>query len=655
MRPRIAPTGFAKSCLLFALALMASLQDAQAHGGGFRGPNLPPPTPSTPGSGAAAKGGPAASGGGFWRNSDPAAWSQWWALDRDLYLRQAKALQVTRNPVTGPRRKADVAPDTDAWKASLRQHAIPELIRIVRKEKDVDMLTSAVMALAKVGLEPAATNGKAPDMSTRAAIESLLSHGNQEVAESALLALGILGQRDAAPRLAEILQGQPKSMGGRGKINQRKRALAAYALAAIGRRSPAAAVRSFCVYHLAGQLQGSKDLGLDLGVACVIGVGLIPLERSDNRGQGAPLTKRPGTSREGQVDLLFDLLTERRVDDKILAYLPVALARLSGDVDPLRERLIDDLVQRLAPRSKEAAAVRVGCVHALGLVVDRDQTPLSRTARARLMEIARGGDRLERVLAMASLGRIGGRGMDPLGETAGRLRSFLMERMSKGQTYETPWAALGVGLLEHSRRLAGEAPALGTLAALRSALASAASPDDVGSLCIALALAGDQEAIPLVLERAQGGDETARGHAVTALGLLRANDTTALLRKMTTEGQRPALAREAAISLALIGDQEVRGRLAVLALKERLAAHRVSALLAMAYISDPSQLDPFVSILKDRRQNETVRAYAAVGIGLVADKDPIPWNHAIAADVGWWQAPTTLLDPTTGRGVLDLF
>lgn len=650
------------SLALFVLACPALATPPAPHGGAFRGPNLPPPSPFTPGGGAAAKGGPSGTGGGLWRSSDPATWSQWWALDRDRYLRQ---VQGASGAWTGTDHLDGAAP---GWGEELRNRAVPELIRIIQREKDQDLLTAAVMALAKIGLDPDGADGAAPKVTTLEAIQGLLGHGNQEVAESAVIALGVLGQSAAAEQLAHILHGDARAAGIR-KISSRNRAFAAYALGVIGRRASAEAVRSFCVHHLAQELETADRASPDLAVACVISIGLIPLRPSGHApGAGGP-QPTAASSREGQfgflmrrvigarpIDGLPEGLRRLHLQEAVLAYIPMALARLSKGNPALRTQLLLLLPFILDPKSKSADEVRVGAVHALGHVVNASKAVEDSMARDLLLDIAKGGDRLERVLALAALGRIGGRGAgDPLAAVPREIRSFLMVRLAKGQTYETPWAALAVGLLEHGRKKAGEPAALGTLTALRHELSQAGNPDLVGSLCIALALAGDKDAVPLILKRADGGDETARGHAVTALGMLQAADARPLLRGMAADGRRPALAREAAIALALMGDREIQAQLGEEARTESFLGHQVSALLSLAYVGDRQALDPLLQVLLGRRQAEIARAYAAVALGIVFDKDPVPWNHAIAADVGWWRAPVTLLDPATGRGIVDLF
>jgi hypothetical protein len=50
---------------------------------------------------------------------------------------------------------------------------------------------------------------------------------------------------------------------------------------------------------------------------------------------------------------------------------------------------------------------------------------------------------------------------------------------------------------------------------------------------------------------------------------------------------------------------------------------------------------------------ETARGFAAVALGIVGDKEPLPWNTKIALDLNYRAATQTLTDPH-GTGILDI-
>lgn len=627
-----------RSARSLAVLLLAAAPALAFHGGRFRGPQLPAPAFGTVG--APSRG--AAGGGGSLRQSDTEGWSQWWALEKDAYLRVDSALGPGRRPGAG------------VDQAELSARAVPLLLANLEDSSNAVLLSASLIALAKLGIEPAAIEGEPEPAPLLETLVRFTGHGNQEVAESAVMALGVLGSHGAAPVLGDLLGGAAPA-GGLAKTSRRMRALAAYGLGAVGRRTTAAAVRRYCVHHLAQALGERQGSTIDVAVACVVALGHVRLPvTADTAVEKGPLP--PSDSRAGQLALLSGMLQDGSLDDDLRSFLPVALARLAHDVPVQREILIQELAGRLDPREREADAVRASCVQALGQMVTAQQVPVDEVARQRLFDVARGGERLERGLALAALGRIGGRREEGLvGKVPALVRDFLLERLEKGKSQERPWAALGLGLLEHGTLRAGKPSSAEVRQTLREVLARTARPDHVGALCIALGLAGDLEALPLLADRAVEGDETARGHAAAALGLLRAMGQIGTLRNLVVQGRQPQVAREAAIALGLLADRGATGALFHQALRARFQSHRISALLCAGLVQDAGALEPLLELLASKDESTVLRGYAAVALGTLADKERIPWSHALAAGVSWWSAPPTLFDPDSGLGAVDVF
>lgn len=629
------PVSFLRS---WAVLVLAAAPASALHGGRFRGPQLPPPafgTVRAPIRGAAGS-------GGSLRLSDTEGWSQWWALEKDAYLRADSAL----GSGAGARGRVD--------QAELSAGAVPQLLASLENSSNGVLLSASLIALAKLGVEPPAIEGEPAPPSLVETLVSFTGHGSQEVAESAVTALGILGSQEAAPVLGELLAGAAP-VGGQAKTSRRMRALAAYGLGAVGRRTRAAAVRRYCVHHLAKALGERDGDSIDVAVACVVALGHVRLPvTTDTAAEDGPLPA--SDSRAGQIALLSALLQDGSLYDDVRSFLPVTLARLASDIPVQRGILIQELAGRLDSRAQETDAVRASCVQALGMLVSAQQVAVDEVARQRLFEVARRGTRLERGLAFAALGRIGGRQAEGLvGQVPVLVRDFLMERLVKGKSQERPWAALGLGLLEHGALRAGKPFFSETRSTLREVLARTARPDHVGALCIALGLAGDAEALPLVAAQAVKGDETARGHAAAALGLLRAANRIGVLRSLVVQGRQPQVAREAAIALGLIGDRGATTALLQQALRGRFQSHRVSALLCVGLTKDVEAMEPLLELLASEEESAILRGYAAVALGTLVDKEREPWSHALAAGVSWWSAPPTLFDPDSGLGVTDVF
>ena len=465
--------------------------------------------------------------------------------------------------------------------------------------------------------------------------------------------LGIIGTRDTAPVLTEILMGNNLGAGSK-PVTRRMRALAAHGLGVIGRRASAPAVRAYCVYHLASAMATADTTSSDLGVACALSIGLVRLEVIDEKQGGEE--SAPSSSRQAQVGFLLEQFSRDDLSEIVRSYIPRAMARLAVDVPDLRRDLVRTLSARLAPSAKESQTVRFACILALGRIGNASLTTSDVEARKRLFNAAKEGQVQERGLALIALGQIAGRGGDDSeGRIPREMHAYLIGRVGASRSTERPWAALAVGLLEWGRSGNGQEVSQSGLKTLRDALTKVKNPDEAGSLCIALGLAGDQSATELLIERASKGDESIRGQAITALGMLGALDAVPLLRFLALDGRHPSLAREAAIALGLMRDRQIRQELIPDAKLERFQSHQITALLSLAYAGDALVIRDVGDILLSKRSSETVRAYAAIALGIIADKDLEPWNHPIAADVNYWQGPSLLFDPETGRGVVDLF
>ncbi|MBC8327822.1 MAG: hypothetical protein H8E31_03665, partial [Planctomycetes bacterium] len=79
-----------------------------------------------------------------------------------------------------------------------------------------------------------------------------------------------------------------------------------------------------------------------------------------------------------------------------------------------------------------------------------------------------------------------------------------------------------------------------------------------------------------------------------------------------------------------------------------------AAATAIGFIGDHRSVTPLADLLgNDRDFTPLGRAFAAVALGLVADKETLPWNSKIAEDLNYRAAVSTLRDQA-GTGILDI-
>jgi HEAT repeat protein len=578
---------------------------ALPHGGVYRGPGGTVPPGSAPGgAGPTSGGGGAASPGSA--GVDPDSWATWWAYRRDPYLELKAAVHGDgtasrpRTPGAGfPLGRGEVVDGSGAWRPSevaVRERIVPALREALRSADGVDLESACLLALAKIGVDPAGES----------LVELLQSHLDaavQEVAESAALGLGLCGSERALALLADLLDDRESARArvGGAAVAMRTRAFSAYALGLGAARSRREDVRRFAVSRLAAALGRERYAARDVPVAIVQSLGLVPL---------APPAERA-------------------------------------------------LQAWLAPHSPATAEQREGAIVGLQLLGDGDADELDREISATLERAARELEPLARGLAQVALGDSStraGSGDDPE-RGAREARAFLLGRLAQGTTLSRPWAAFGLALGERRRLRQGwnATPEVG--AALRAALAAARSPEERNALALALGLIEDREARPAVLELFESpASDDVRGTFAVALGLLRSDEARGVLAATVRESRfRPGLLRDASVGLALIGDKEAVALLAGELPKAGSLASQAALCAALGTIGDARAVESLVAFLQDGENSARARAFAAAALGNVADPSPLPFHTPIARRVLWRSAPETLIDPAGGRGLLDIY
>src|SRR5690606_21765067 len=78
-----------------------------------------------------------------------------------------------------------------------------------------------------------------------------------------------------------------------------------------------------------------------------------------------------------------------------------------------------------------------------------------------------------------------------------------------------------------------------------------------------------------------------------------------------------------------------------------------SLAMALGYIGDCSAVTPLVAMLGNDTITDTARGFAAAALGLVAEKDDLPWNAPIAIDLNY-RASVPSLNAPDGKGVLNI-
>jgi HEAT repeat protein len=685
---------------LLAAGLFALQGVSSAHGGQYRGPgdtvppgggggtgggpstpgpagpSTPGPSgPSTPGPAGPTGGGPAApitAGGGGASGPDLTVWTFWWEFNKEPYL-NLKSHIHSGDVQTGSdgfflgrgekqQGKDSLRPTED----QIRQKVVPALKNALENESNNDILTGCLIALAKIG----DTKSEEGTSEFEPIISAFLADGVQEVSETAAVALGILANDRSVQTLADLLFDTPEGRKAvkAGEVKTRTRAFAAYGLGLIGARTTDEATRLDVVNRLVTAIRDDSTKTRDLKVACLISIGLVPLETftPPDVADGTAEEDVPAiTCRVAQLDYLLEYMTNEDNRYLVRAHAPTALGRLLAGLPPeifdeYKPRVARALIERMSKKAGDKVEVVQSAILALGLIGDADNDSIDKEIRKALAavpkEVKKPQARYFGMIAMAKVGGTPGSGQG-IEDGIKEANKFLLDRLVKGKSQDPAWAGLAIGVMG---RMLGDAQVTSAsindmTAALRDSLRSEKSAEKVGAFALGAGILGDIEATDAMLDRlAKISDAEARGYIAVGLGLMNAREAIEPIQKIVESSKyRPALLQQTAIALGLLGDKELVPKLIDMLGDAKGLATQAAISSALGFIGDQRSIDPLVGMLENDDITTSARGFAAVALGIVADKETLPWNSKIAVDLNY-RASTTTLNDMDGTGILNI-
>lgn len=636
-------------------------------GGGGTGPTNPGPTggstggPSQPGTGGPG-GAPTGSGTGGGKSGGTStgipgaslgdgSWETWWGFNKDAYLQLKAAVQRVEWSTGDDGRKPTLRPSDE----TLRSKVVPALKRVLANERANDIVSGALVALAKIGDE---VNGEDGSSEFEACIRPFLADPSQEISETAAVALGILahdGSLEILAGLARDSEAGRKQVGER-EVPYRTRAFATYGLGLLGARTSREYVRQETVRTLVGLLESAKASTRDLHVAAVIALGLVPVA-VEPEGAFEP-TRDPSASRACQLAYLYSVLADRSRHEQVRAQVPTAIARLlNGSSEAQRLEAVRCFDEILAPFSKHDLWVKQSAVTALGMLSVLGASEIDTAARKTLEAVIKEkrGDMQMRDFAAIALAQIGGRGTGEAAETERAvIRHFLLETARRGDSHLRRWAGLAVGVMERAVVDAGGSTPYAVRESLRALFDEARTPLDVGALAIGIGISRDSEATRYLTAKLQDhSDAGTQGYLCVALGLVDARAAVPAIESVVAKSRfKPELLRQAAIGLGLLGDKDVVPKLVTMLGEAQGYSSQAAIATALGFIGDTRSIDPLVAMLENSELTAGARGFAAVALGIVGDKEMLPWNAKISVNVNYVAATSTLYGQ--GLGILDI-
>lgn len=599
-----------------------------AHGGAYRFPT--PPT--APGTGGPAGRGPT-TGGASTAVTD--SWARWWEFHKDRYLR-VREIVLAGAPVDEAQTAAADSPRPT--EAELRDEVIPALVALLKRTDNRDVNTAVMVALGKIGR-------RHPEHDVLALIRERLERGNQEVRETAGLALGMTGFPEVLGELEALISDTPqgRALVKDSQVDRRTRAFAAYGLGFLARHAQDDETTNHVLTLLETLLPETPPESRDERVALIHALGLIPRDTSTSAGTRQRLRV---------LKLLEDAATMRlsRGEQIILAHTFTAAAHALGRGDtPDHRRWKERMVESLDPRQDAHIFVRQSAVLALGELCEAPDSSDDAASESELLRkmVLDDKDQIVRRFALMALARIGGL----------ENRDFLILRHRRGKRgTEKPWAAIALGVYAREGELRGDLPDTVISEELLRGFAEVQSGDYPAACAVALGLCREARAeLPLrkTLKKSRNQDLRA---GYVSLGLCLIGEPKGLedVREILSEAtHRPLLMTQAAVGLAVARDQAgIEELQRILTEDANNVAEMAAIASAFRFVGDRRILPSLLDRLRASTGTMLARAFAAAALGGVCDPRTYAWNAPLAEGLNYLAPISTLLDGV--RGVLDI-
>ncbi len=566
---------------LVVLAVLAGTlpvaETAFAHGGQYQQPPLyrprprkgvgplpiGPPSRPTRGPITGSEVGPATTKSSYARLG-PDDWTDWWLSQRRSLLKGRYVAATT--------------PSADGSMSAERRRVIDALLAAVN-DRNEDVATSALVALGRLGVnttEPVLVKVLGDPSRTRS------------VREAAACGLALLGRgrtTSAAPAALE-------SVAITTRLPSRLRAIAVYAL---GLRGDA----------------GSRDLVAALATAASTDVDVAAAAASSLGLMDAP----------GGVEVLERLLEKGRTDDPepalVRAYAAHGLAAADSrsSVDLLRKMVAD-----------EDATVRKAAMLALTALSEQDDIASEQVLRKQLN---RDQDVTCRDVAVLCLGRLGHR----------RSVALLRDAWTGGRAVHPTYAATALGFWARAQgNLAPTVP-------VRKALSGQTDPLLRGAATVALAVARDRDVAGFLMSAVEAhGDPEVRAVSASVLPEIGQKEEIApVLRRLLASGVDPQVRREAAGALGALGDVGSTPALVQVIESNDSLFERAAATIALGRIGGPGSVERLLGIVEKDSNEGLLRGLAAASLGILLEHDAARPLHLVGQDL-YWGAAT---DPVT--------
>ncbi|HEX5012403.1 MAG TPA: HEAT repeat domain-containing protein [Planctomycetota bacterium] len=530
-------------------------------------------------------------------------WEFWWENNKDQYLdlksrlSHGVILSGTPSVLTGVGRSSDALSTSRASQQVIESVVIPSLIQLLHQSDNQDILDSAVLALGRTA------RGETADQMIDA-VQPLLAHKELSVQTAATLSLGVLGSPKAVPVLTELMTNSSRGqqLAGGGDVHWLMRAFAALSLGLINDGSS--------VEPLINIIQNTRDSEHDLKACAIVALGLMDNDEVRKA-----------------YEFLMKELDDRELDAVVKSYIPTTLAKMGhGTRIEAKGALLKTFLDKDVDNDvRQSAAIALGL---LGNMTDKDLVD------GLLQYVAEGKDMQTRHFGFIALAEIGKRDKDTEAANAATHQKitelFAREIVKPSIRTNRSWAALAGAI--YAKDIVSAAPVL--IEQLSRAYKSEKDPSFKSAFALALGLLNVQPMAETIHEDfRESKDEGFRGYAAVALGFLNCTQAADDLRGLCQDKTiAPTFRLQVATGLGLMKDTEAV-KVLVSTLKDAQTLGVSSAVAkALGIIGDEKAIEPLKEIAFDASVQNITRAFACVALGMVCEKTDLPWNARISQD-----------------------
>tara|TARA_R110002072_G_scaffold31466_3_gene96916 strand:- start:7963 stop:9738 length:1776 start_codon:yes stop_codon:yes gene_type:complete len=585
---------------------------------------------------------------------DFTTWSYWWEFNKAPFIRLRESLPQGATQTgsddfyLGSTRRVAAQNTLRPSESDILNDILPALKKAIDSTDNRDINSSCMIAMAKIGQDH--SEFKLKDVFT-----PRLSKNDQEIRETAALALGIaaIAGEDEMTMLADLAldRGAGRKASG-ATVNNRTRAFALYGLGLAAHSTTNWKIKQQAFAALKEVLENKALRDRNLKVAAINGMSIL------NIGWGS-LDERQLLNDVVKTLESFYMQKVGAGQNLILCHCPPAIAKLIGRDHPesayYKELFAADLQER-GKIKRHGNDITQSCALALGQLCKPYNDKRDADAKYSKMLLSqwyKAKDAQTRNFAVLSLGVIGGT----------KNRDALLKAFDKASKHtKKPWCALALGVYSHFTYEAAEARKdtvtlddfIGET--LLDELEVSKSPDLTGALAVALGLNRYKDAADEMRDRMLQNQHQEEMAGYLAIGLALMNDSRSkedIQKVVDMSTRRFHLLQQSAIALGKLGDSDVADRLRKQMTEGEPNLAKLSAIAgSIGFIGDKRSIQPLKSLLFNDQLGELARAFAAVALGGIADKESLPWNSKIGVNMNYRASVETLTNKQSG--ILDI-